>query len=78
MFFNRQREEGNQVEIKEFNFDEDKEPRLKEKAEKMKKVVHIQMVVRNKLRLIKINTMRHLVWEQYETKGMTLLVRKER
>lgn len=75
MFFNKQREEGNQVELKEFNFDEDREPRLKEKAEKMKKIANIQMTVRNKLRSAKINTMKHLVWEQFETKGATLMVR---
>lgn len=75
MFFNRQREEGNQVELKEFDFDEDREHRLRDKADKMKKIAQIQMMVRNKLRTARINAMKHLVWEQFETKGVTLKVK---
>ncbi|CAL8123105.1 unnamed protein product [Orchesella dallaii] len=73
MMFNKQREEGNQVEMKEFNFDEDREPRLQERAQKMKKIANIQMTVRNKLRHAKINAMKRLVWEQFDAKGVTIM-----
>lgn len=76
MMFNRQREQGHQVDMAEFNFDEDRESRLKEKCEKMKKVANIQMAARIKLRHAKINAMRHMLWEQFDNKGMMIMVLK--